>query len=147
MGLCSWTLYYWLTFEEFFFFFGSFISLQDLEPSYPSPGILQPPSGWSLLQRYIIGISNFLPILVHSPYCYKVTPCSKSPVSYYQFSKVQVSSLDAEAPSWYDPSLAALSFSISQLGTYLHTSFLGSCVCTSGCLSLFACLSKSNFWI
>lgn len=65
------------------FFFDSFISLQDLEPSYPPPGILQPPSGWSLLQRYIIGISNFLPILVHSPCYYKFIPCSKCPISYY----------------------------------------------------------------
>lgn len=97
----------------------------------------------ALQEKCITGIFNFLPTLAHS-HCHRVSPCSKSSIDYYQFAEVHISSLDPESPSDVVQVLIALSFSVSQLGASLHTLFHGSCVCTSGCFSLFVHLSKSN---
>ena len=64
-----------------------FYPLQDLELSYPSPGILQPSSGWFLQQKYIIGISSFLPTLAHSPHWEESLPTQNPPLVMTSFEK------------------------------------------------------------
>lgn len=132
--------------RSFLFRFVSFLPLQNLEPSYQSLRTLQPPSScWGssgeVYHRYL-QLSSYPSSfsLPQSQSLLKILhwllPVCRSP-HFFTWPWITF---------WCGTSLIALSFSVSQLGASLHTLFHGSCVCTSGCFSLFVHLSKSNSW-